>query len=112
MNARRRVNSDVSRPRNARERDSPFHESRRRSIEMTPRISRRNLLHGGGIAAAVAALASGGARNSAFAQTAPARNLSSEYKEDLFYREDWLGEPWRKPETVVLIHGAEGSSTE
>ncbi len=79
---------------------------------MTPRISRRNLLHGGGIAAAVAALASGGARNSAFAQTAPVRNLSAEYKEDFFYREDWLGEPWRKPETVVLIHGAEESSTE
>ena len=25
---------------------------------------------------------------------------------DRFFRDDWFGEPWRKPETVVLIHGA------
>jgi pimeloyl-ACP methyl ester carboxylesterase len=25
---------------------------------------------------------------------------------DRFFRDDWLGEPWRKPDTVVLIHGA------
>jgi pimeloyl-ACP methyl ester carboxylesterase len=28
----------------------------------------------------------------------------------LFYREDWFGEPWRKPETAVLIHGNDESS--
>src|SRR4029077_11392622 len=26
------------------------------------------------------------------------------------YREDWFGEPWRKPETAVLIHGNAESS--
>jgi 3-oxoadipate enol-lactonase len=25
---------------------------------------------------------------------------------DRFFRDDWLGEPWREPEAVVLIHGA------
>ena len=48
----------------------------------------------------------------AFAQSAPVRSVKDEYKEDLFYRENWLGEPWRKPETGILIHGAEESSTE
>ena len=43
----------------------------------------------------------------ALAQGAPASNASAE---DFFYREDWFGEPWRKPETAVLIHGNEESS--
>src|SRR5262249_31081216 len=30
--------------------------------------------------------------------------------EDFFYRDDWFGEPWRKPETAVLIHGNAESS--
>src|SRR6266576_7358751 len=30
--------------------------------------------------------------------------------EDIFYRDDWFGEPWRKPETVILIHGNGESS--
>ena len=67
-------------------------------------VSRRGLLRAGGGAAAmlgVSALAS----ERAFAQ--PAGN---EAKEDLFYREDWFGEPWRKPETAVLIHGNDESS--
>jgi pimeloyl-ACP methyl ester carboxylesterase len=25
---------------------------------------------------------------------------------DRFFRDDWFGEPWRKPQVVVLIHGA------
>ena len=25
---------------------------------------------------------------------------------DRFFRDDWFGEPWREPETIVLIHGA------
>ena len=25
---------------------------------------------------------------------------------DRFFRDDWFGEPWRKPQAVVLIHGA------
>jgi len=28
----------------------------------------------------------------------------------LFYREDWFGEPWRKPEVAMLIHGNDESS--
>jgi hypothetical protein len=30
--------------------------------------------------------------------------VKDDYKEDFFYREDWLGEPRRKPEPVVLSH--------
>ena len=30
--------------------------------------------------------------------------------EELFYREDWFGEPWRKPEVAMLIHGNDESS--
>ena len=43
----------------------------------------------------------------ALAQAAPASNPSAE---DFFYRDDWFGEPWRKPETAVLIHGNDESS--
>jgi pimeloyl-ACP methyl ester carboxylesterase len=73
--------------------------------------SRRDVLHFGcGAAAAlgVSALASTRALGSveALAQGAPASNAL----QDFFYREDWLGEPWRKPETVVLIHGNAESS--
>src|SRR5881409_1359026 len=69
-------------------------------------ISRRDLLRAGGATAAALA-----ARR-AFPQSVPVRNVPKDYKEDLFYREDWLGEPWRKPETAVLVHGNDESSTE
>ncbi len=75
---------------------------------MTRRISRRTLLHiGGGTAATLGFSALGGelTSQSALAQSAPLRSVKDDYMEDLFYREDWLGEPWRKPEPVVLIHG-------
>jgi pimeloyl-ACP methyl ester carboxylesterase len=39
-----------------------------------------------------------------------AQASASNAPEDFFYREDWIGEPWRKPETAVLIHGNEESS--
>ena len=45
-------------------------------------------------------------------QSLPVRGVKDDYKEDFFYREDWLGEPWRKPEPVVLIHGNDESSVE
>src|SRR5215510_3672174 len=78
----------------------------RKGIDMSFRISRRDLLRAGsGIAAAFTA-------SRAFAQGVPVRSVAKDYKEDLFYREDWLGEPWRKPETAVLIHGNDESSTE
>src|SRR5262245_35526812 len=46
------------------------------------------------------------------AQSLPVRSVKDEYKENYFYREDWLGEPWRKPESIVLIHGNDESSLE
>jgi len=46
------------------------------------------------------------------AQSLPVRGLTDDYKEDFFYREDWLGEPWVQPEPVVLIHGNDESSVE
>ena len=78
---------------------------------MTVSSSRRDILHCGyGAVAAlgVSALAPTGvlAPERALAQ-ATADNAPTE---DFFYREDWIGEPWRKPETAVLIHGNEESS--
>ena len=35
---------------------------------------------------------------------------ATEPAEDMFFRDDWFGEPWRKPESAVLIHGADESS--
>jgi pimeloyl-ACP methyl ester carboxylesterase len=46
------------------------------------------------------------------AQSLPVRSVRDDDQEDYFYREDWLGEPWRKPETAVLIHGNDESSVE
>jgi 3-oxoadipate enol-lactonase len=70
---------------------------------MAVRSSRRDVLHFGcGTAAALGISALAPA-----AQGAPASNESAE---DFFYREDWFGEPWRKPETAVLIHGNAESS--
>jgi len=46
------------------------------------------------------------------AQSLPVRAVNDDYKEDYFYREDWLGEPWRKPDSIVLIHGNDESSVE
>ena len=77
---------------------------------MTVTSSRRDVLHFGcGTAAALGVCAAAGALGPvrALAQGAPASNASAE---DFFYREDWFGEPWRKPETAVLIHGNAESS--
>jgi pimeloyl-ACP methyl ester carboxylesterase len=73
--------------------------------------SRRDVLHFGcGTAAALGISAVAGAPGPvrALAQEAPASNAPA--AEDFFYREDWFGEPWHKPETAVLIHGNEESS--
>jgi pimeloyl-ACP methyl ester carboxylesterase len=64
-------------------------------------ISRRGVLQLGGRASLLLG-----------AQTLPVRSLKEDYREDHFYREDWLGEPWRRPEPVVLIHGNDESSVE
>jgi 3-oxoadipate enol-lactonase len=73
---------------------------------MAVAMSRRDLLQFGcGTAAALGVSALAGELAPALAQPA-----SNEPKEDVFYREDWFGEPWRKPETAVLIHGNDESS--
>src|SRR5215471_2596995 len=81
---------------------------------MTRTISRRKLLQAGGVIAAVEFSGLPGQLTSETmrAQSLPARAIKEDYKEDFFYREDWLGEPWRKPEPVVLIHGNDESSVE
>jgi 3-oxoadipate enol-lactonase len=82
---------------------------------MTETISRRHLLHfGGGTVATLglSILAPELTSQTLLAQSTPVRNVKEDFKEDLFYREDWLGEPWRKPEPVVLIHGNDESSVQ
>jgi 3-oxoadipate enol-lactonase len=70
--------------------------------------SRRDMLHFGcGAAAAIGASAVAGALGPV---PADAQGASASNPSDLFYREDWFGEPWRKPETAVLIHGNAESS--
>src|SRR6266850_5316136 len=73
---------------------------------MTRTVSRRRLLLG------LPALAGTLASKTLRAQSLPVRSVEADYKEDLFYREDWLGEPWRTPQPVVLIHGNDESSVE
>jgi 3-oxoadipate enol-lactonase len=72
-------------------------------------FTRRTLIRRGAALAATGMLAGSGlfARSRALAQGAPATHAPAE---DFFYRDDWFGEPWRKPETAVLIHGNEESS--
>src|SRR5882672_7899207 len=75
---------------------------------MATAFSRRGLLHAGSATAAalgVSAVAGELVCGPALAQTA-----SNEPKQELFYREDWFGEPWRKPEPAMLIHGNDESS--
>jgi 3-oxoadipate enol-lactonase len=84
-------------------------------MPMTRTISRRRLLQFGGEAAAIlgfSTVASTTAAAAMRAQSLPVRRLEPDYKEELFYREDWLGEPWRTPDPVVLIHGNDESSVE
>jgi len=67
--------------------------------------SRRDVLHfGAGTATAIGISAVAGALGP---MRAAAQGASAE---DFFYREDWFGEPWRKPETAILIHGNAESS--
>jgi pimeloyl-ACP methyl ester carboxylesterase len=68
-------------------------------------LSRRDLLNAGyGATAALGISALAGERAEA---QAPQCGSGTE---DFSYREDWFGEPWRKPETAVLIHGNDESS--
>jgi 3-oxoadipate enol-lactonase len=90
---------------------------------MTDIISRRGLLHIGSRTAAalgISTLADELGGTSALARTEPASDIKNENtalagsvdsRVQLFYRDDSLGEPWSKPETVLLIHGVGESST-
>ncbi len=72
---------------------------------MATTFSRRNVLKaasGAGAILGATRLGSGAALAQA-QSTGPAQ--------DMFYREDYFGEPWRKPEAAILIHGNDESST-
>jgi 3-oxoadipate enol-lactonase len=75
---------------------------------MTHTISRRNVLAAVGFSTLAGQLTP----EMLHPQSLPVRAVKDDYKEDFFYREDWLGEPWRTPEPVVLIHGNDESSVE
>jgi 3-oxoadipate enol-lactonase len=80
---------------------------------MTARISRRRLLHLSRTATVGVSAMMVGAMPSLRAADQRSTDASKDGRiadrandsDALFYREDWLGEPWRKPETVLLIHG-------
>ena len=73
---------------------------------MTAPISRRGLLHlGAGTAAALGASTLTGELGVVAAQEKAAPTIEVSPGVRLFYRDDWHGEPWRKPEPVLLIHG-------
>jgi len=67
-------------------------------------VSRRSVLNTTYVIGAAAAGAS------IVPAAAPAQTRPSDGPTDRFFRDDWFGEPWRNPETVVLIHGALESS--
>src|SRR4029079_5358788 len=59
-------------------------------------------------------LARGGAAAATSARLAGAASssppMAAESATELYYRDHWLGEPWRTPEAVMLIHGVYESS--
>lgn len=63
-------------------------------------VNRRDLIQAIAAGAAAASIAA-----PAYAQAA-----ANAQPEDYFYRDDWFGDPWRTPETAVLIHGNDESS--
>ena len=79
-----------------------------RCSKMTRTISRRKVIAAVGFSAVAGRIVSGTMN----AQSLLLRGVNDDYKEDFFYRDDWLGEPWRKPAPVVLIHGDRESSVE
>ena len=70
---------------------------------MASTLSRRNVLEATCVVGALGA--AGFTHAPARAQVQTAETL-----EDMFFRDDWFGEPWREPEAAVLIHGALESS--
>jgi pimeloyl-ACP methyl ester carboxylesterase len=75
---------------------------------MTDSLSRREWLARAG---ALGAAVGGAGLLAATASAQPGTPTSSaDAPRDRFFREDWFGEPWRKPHSIVLIHGALESS--
>lgn len=84
------------------------------------KVSRRGLLHmsaGTAGALGISALASELGAMSASAVSQPESSAGNPQAaapaataNELFYRDDWLGAPWVKPETALLIHGNDESS--
>jgi 3-oxoadipate enol-lactonase len=83
-------------------------------------ISRRGLLHmsaGTAGALGISTFAKELGAMSALAKPQPESSPANpqaaapvESRSELFYRDDWLGAPWVKPETALLIHGNDESS--
>jgi 3-oxoadipate enol-lactonase len=83
-------------------------------------VSRRGLLHmscGTAGALSISTFATELSAMSGLAERAPETSVGSpqaaapaESGNELFYRDDWLGAPWVKPETALLIHGNDESS--
>lgn len=82
---------------------------------MTDMVSRRGLLQTG-TALGVSALAGTLGSVSALAEEPSGNGPAAYYNKDgrsvviapgleLGYRDDWLGEPWKKPDAMLLIHG-------
>lgn len=67
---------------------------------MATTVSRRSILASS--CAVSAAVAGAGV----VATTAAAQTQSGDAPTERFFRDDWFGEPWRKPEAIVLVHGA------
>jgi 3-oxoadipate enol-lactonase len=84
------------------------------------KVSRRGLLHmsaGTAGALGISTLATELGAMSPAAPSEPKRGAGNpqaaapaEIGNELFYRDDWLGVPWVKPETALLIHGNDESS--
>ena len=83
-------------------------------------VSRRSLLHMSAGTAGALGISTLATELNAMSALAP-RELESgagnpqtaapaESGNELFYRDDWLGAPWVKPETALLIHGNDESS--
>ena len=84
------------------------------------KVSRRGLLHmsaGTAGALSISALATELGAMGASAESVPESSAGNPQTaapaasgNELFYRDDWLGAPWAKPETALLIHGNDESS--
>jgi 3-oxoadipate enol-lactonase len=81
---------------------------------MIAKLSRRGLLHAGCLTAGALGVSTfAAAMNSlasdTFVDEIASSTGSAEGPVELYYRDDWLGAPWVKPEPVLFIHGNDES---